>query len=367
MLWKYLLRPFLFCFPPEFVHELTMGGYSTIAKLPLVDRCLRSMFAYSDTRLSTECFGIRFENCVGLAAGFDKNARWFNELSHLGFGHIEVGTLTGQAQTGNEKPRLFRISDDIALINRMGFNNRGSEYTAERLSRTKKKCVLGINIGKTKVVELENAVEDYLLSFERLYKYADYFTLNVSSPNTPNLRQLQDRDKLFELVSAVQQKNRELASSGSCAQRPVLLKIAPDLTESAIDEIAELAVELQIDAIIATNTTISRDNLNTNASKLEQIGTGGVSGKPLTQVSRKAVARLYQRCQGKLPIVGVGGIMNGEDAWHMITHGASLVQLYTGFIYGGPSTVKSVLKYLTVKLDELGLNSIENAVGRDLN
>ena len=367
MIWNYLLRPILFCFPAEFTHELTMGCYSTMAKMPLMDRFFSSLFSFSDPRLAIKRFGIQFENCVGLAAGFDKNARWFNELSYLGFGHIEVGTLTGQAQSGNEKPRLFRIGHDKGLINRMGFNNLGSQFTADRLANIKKKCVLGINIGKTKVVEIENAGEDYLISFERLFAYADYVTLNVSSPNTPNLRQLQDRDNLCNLLNAVQQKNLELSTSYDLDRKPVLLKIAPDLSSEALAEIASIAIEMKIDGIIATNTTISRDCLNTTKEKLQQIGAGGVSGAPLTNVSRNVVSQLFQRCEGKVPIIGVGGIMCGEDAWHMITHGASLLQVYTGFIYGGPFFAKAVLKYLSAKLDQLGLNSIENAIGRDLN
>lgn len=367
MLWNYIARPILFSFPAETAHELAMSCYSAVAKIPLADRVIRSVFQYNDERLAIARFGINFKNCIGLAAGFDKNARWFNELSYLGFGHIEVGTLTGQPQPGNDKPRLFRIAKDRGLINRMGFNNLGSPTVAENLARFKTKCVLGINIGKTKVVEIENAVDDYLASFRRLFAYADYFTVNVSSPNTPNLRQLQDREPLQKLLGAVQRENALVALQQNVPAKPILLKIAPDLDESALEEIASIAIETGTAGIIATNTTTSRAGLQTATRRLMQIGVGGISGGPLTNVSRRIVSKLFRAVEGRLPIIGVGGIMQPDDAWKMICSGASLIQLYTGFVYGGPFFARSVLKHLSKKLDEHDLNSIEIAVGRDLN
>jgi dihydroorotate dehydrogenase len=302
-----------------------------------------------------------------LAAGFDKDGRWFRQLSGCGFSHIEIGTVTGLAQPGNPKPRLFRLPSDQAIINRMGFNNSGANKVAQRLAQTPKPNshdILGVNIGKSKVVLLEDAKQDYRFSFERLFAYADYFTVNVSSPNTPGLRELQNRDQLLELLAALVQLNRDLASDHDLPPKPVLLKIAPDLTLHQLDDIISIADEVNIDGVIATNTTISRAGLITPKERIEKIGAGGLSGRPLTQRSREVVAYLYAGLPKAIPIIGVGGIMHGEDAWQMILAGARLVQIYTGFIYGGPGIVRSINRYLVKKLDQHGLTSISQAVGK---
>ncbi len=311
-------------------------------------------------------FGLTFANPVGLAAGFDKDARWYNELATLGFGHVEVGTITGKPQSGNDKPRLFRLTADNALINRMGFNNQGADLAARRLARSGRRypeVVLGINLGKSKVVPVETASEDYLFSFERLFDYADYFTINVSSPNTPGLRTLQNREPLVELLTAVDRLNRQLAEDHEVRRKPILLKIAPDLTDGQLEDIVSIARETSIDGIIATNTTISREGLKTDESKIAAIGAGGLSGAPVRLRARHVVSSLYRQLDGKIPIVGVGGIFNGDDAWQMILSGASLLQLYTGFIYGGPSVVRDINRYLLAQLQQHGLAKIQMAVG----
>ena len=365
MFWRYLARPILFSLPAETVHHWSMSMFHA-SMFPPFSSLLAAINRVADPRLRTTVFGIDFQNPVGLAAGFDKQATWFNSLRHLGFSHIEVGTLTGQAQSGNPQPRLFRLPKDQALINRMGFNNAGAEHAAAALDRTTIKPIVGINIGKTKVVDVDKAVDDYVKSFRLLFPYARYFTVNVSSPNTPGLRTLQDRGPLTELLSELIGLNESLAGEQQVARRPILLKIAPDLNEDQVTDIAALANELSIDGIIATNTTISRDALKTQQATVDEIGAGGLSGKPLTTVSRNMVANLYQQTDRAIPIIGVGGIMNGEDAWSMICSGASLVQCYTGFIYGGPLFVGRLNRYLSRKLQQTGHDSIADAVGSDL-
>jgi dihydroorotate dehydrogenase len=308
---------------------------------------------------------LAFPNPVGLAAGFDKAGRWYNELSNLGFGCIEIGTVTGQAQPGNPKPRLFRLPPDKAIVNRMGFNSDGCEFVAAELKKKKKvDCVLGINIGKSKVVPLEDAPAEYQKSFCKLFPFADYFTINVSSPNTPNLRELQNRDHLIDIVTSVQSSNEELAIASNTPPKPILLKIAPDLTSGQIQEIAEVATQCSLSAVIATNTTISRDGLKTSTDEIERIGAGGLSGAPLKARSLEVVAELYSHLQGRIPIVGVGGISTGEDAWNMICAGANLIQLYTGFIYGGPSIVRNINRELLSRLESHGYSRISDAVGK---
>jgi dihydroorotate dehydrogenase len=317
-----------------------------------------------DPRLRTSCFGIDFPSPVGLAAGFDKNAEWFDALAALGFGFIEVGTLTGQAQPGNPKPRLFRLPADGALLNRLGFNNKGSAAAAQALARRRRiRPILGINIGKSKVVPNEEAVGDYLASFERLFAFGRYFVVNVSSPNTPGLRELQERGPLTALLRAITERNRALAAQHGVAEKPILLKIAPDLNEHQLSAIVEITEEVPIAGIVATNTTLSREGLVTPAAEVERLGAGGISGNPLTRRSRAVVAELSRRLRGRLPIVGVGGVMSGEDAWQMIRHGASLVQVYTGFVYGGPGFVRGALGHLVRRLDEGGHASIAEVVG----
>ena len=365
MFWQTIARPLLFCLPAERAHYFSMGAFKLML-WPGVGRLFRRRYRVPDPILETNVFGIKFQNPVGLAAGFDKGARWFPELASLGFSHVEVGTITGQAQPGNPKPRLFRLPADQAIINRMGFNNAGSDAVAKRLATTRKSAptdVLGINIGKTKIVPVEAATQDYLFSFERLFDFADYFAINVSSPNTPGLRTLQNREPLIELLSAITQLNQTLAHDHECAPKPVLLKIAPDVTDPQLADIVSILKEVKLDGIIATNTTLSRSDLKTPTASVETIGNGGLSGGPLTARSRQIVGQLYDQLQGKIPVIGVGGIMSGEDAWQMIRAGASLVQIYTGFIYGGPATVRDINRYLAKQLHQHGFDSIADAVG----
>jgi len=344
-----------------------MGAFEKLLALSPISAAFAKRYTVNDPRLSTELFGLSFDNPVGLAAGFDKDAAWFAKLAALGFGHVEVGTITGQAQPGNDQPRLFRLPQDKAIINRMGFNNRGADNAAKRLStstRFRDSDVLGINIGKTKVVPVESATDDYLYSFERLFTYADYFTVNVSSPNTPGLRKLQNREPLIELLTSIQSKNVQLAADHETTKKPILLKIAPDVTDEQLADIVSILKEIKLDGIIATNTTLSRADLKTPSAEVEAIGAGGLSGSPLTRRSRDVVAALYSDLKGEIPIVGVGGIMNGEDAWQMIRAGASLVQIYTGFIYGGPGIVRDINRHLVKRLGESGLENISQAVGK---
>lgn len=366
MLWK-IARPLLFRLPAESAHYFSMGMFDCLLAPKWIASRFRSSYSVNDDALKTTVFGLDFESPIGLAAGFDKDARWFPELASLGFSHVEVGTITGQAQAGNPKPRLFRLPQDKAVINRMGFNNAGSDAAAKRLEATAKASpadVLGINIGKTKVVPVESATADYLYSFERLFTYADYFTINVSSPNTPGLRTLQNKEPLIELLSAIVAANKRLAVDHETEAKPVLLKIAPDVTDEQLDDIVEILREVKLSGIIATNTTLSRADLQTPDSEVEAIGNGGLSGAPLTQRSRDVVAQLYTQLKGEIPIVGVGGVMNGDDAWKMILAGASLVQVYTGFIYGGPTTVRDMNRHIASQLKSRGWSSVAEAVGK---
>jgi dihydroorotate dehydrogenase len=346
-----------------------MGTFAGLSSLPAIPSIMRSRFTVADSRLETEAFGLPFANPVGLAAGFDKDAKWFPDLANLGFSHVEVGTLTGQAQSGNPKPRLFRLPADKAIINRMGFNNEGADAAARRLAKTRKSTpedILGINIGKTKVVPVSEATEDYLFSFERLFSYADYFTVNVSSPNTPGLRELQNREPLIELLNRLQELNSRLSLDHEITNKPILLKIAPDLGDGQLEDIVSIVKETKLSGLIATNTTIARDGLKSSKEMVTAIGNGGLSGSPLTTHSRDVVSQAFKLADGAFPIIGVGGIMNGDDAWEMICAGASLVQLYTGFIYGGPSIVKEINKTILRRLTELNLKSVGEAVGRNL-
>lgn len=364
MLWQYLVRPILFRFDPEWTHYFSMGTFGFANRLWPVDYLSRKCFGVHDAALKAECLGLSFDNPIGLAAGFDKDARWYRPLSSLGFGHVEVGTITAHPQSGNPKPRLFRLVKDRAIVNRMGFNNRGSEFAADCFGRSEKPdCVLGINIGKSKITPIEGAVEDYLQSLGRLFEFADYLTINVSSPNTPGLRQLQDREPLLNLLSQLTARSKEIARERGCEARPILLKIAPDLNEHQLDDIVQILVESKADGVIATNTTISREGLKTPQERVQATGAGGLSGQPLTLQSRNVVKHLYRQLQGRIPVIGVGGIMKGDDAWQMICSGASLVQVYTGFIYGGPGFVAGLNRFLSMKLKENGYANISEAVG----
>ena len=332
-----LLKPLLFRLAPEKAHKTTVKLFKTLCAIPGVKSIFKGVYHYEHPNLRKELFGLTFDNPVGLAAGFDKDAEVIDEFSHLGFGFIEIGTVTPKGQPGNPQPRLFRLTEDEALINRMGFNNEGMEAALERLKNRKSKIILGGNIGKNKVTPNEQATDDYLLSFNKLHDYVDYFVVNVSSPNTPNLRELQEKEPLKQLLLTLQKANSEKAKS-----KPILLKIAPDLTNEQLDDIIEIAGEINLDGLIATNTTINRSGLQTSNENLEAIGNGGLSGKPLKNRSTEVIRYIHQQSGGSIPIIGVGGIHSAEDALEKFEAGASLVQLYTGFIYEGPSLIKQI-------------------------
>ncbi len=298
------------------------------------------MFHFEDQRLEREVFGLRFKNPVGLAAGFDKNAELIDDFSNLGFGFIEIGTLTPKGQPGNPKPRLFRLPQDEALINRMGFNNEGVEDAVERLQNRKSNIIVGGNIGKNKITPNENALDDYIICFEKLFDYVDYFVVNVSSPNTPGLRELQEKEPLLKLLKSLQEKNSEKESP-----KPILLKIAPDLTESQLDDIISITKELNLDGLIISNTTIDRSGLSTDSSKVEVIGAGGLSGKPVFQKSNEVLKYIRMHLP-LVHIIAVGGIHSAQDAIEKIQAGANLVQVYTGLVYEGPALIKRINKEL---------------------
>jgi dihydroorotate dehydrogenase len=331
-MYKFLIRPLLFCFDPEKVHYFSFSFIRFISKIPFVSNLLKSIYELQDSRLEREVFGIKFKNPVGLAAGFDKDAKLFTELSHFGFGFIEIGTLTPKPQEGNPKKRLFRLKKDNAIINRMGFNNGGVDEAILRLKKNKS-ILIGGNIGKNKLTPNENAVDDYLICFEKLYDYVDYFVVNVSSPNTPNLRELQDKEPLTALLQTLQNENIK-----KIKPKPILLKIAPDLTNEQLLDIIDIVKETQIAGVIATNTTLSREGLQSD-NKLE---TGGLSGKPLTKRATEVIRFLSENSNKAFPIIGVGGIHTAQDAMDKLEAGASLVQLYTGFIYEGPRLIKDI-------------------------
>jgi dihydroorotate dehydrogenase len=351
-----LLRPLLFNLPPEQAHHAGVTALNGALASAAARDAARALYGVRDRRLEVERFGIRFPNPVGLAAGFDKSAESFNALGALGFGHVEVGTVTALGQPGNPQPRLFRLPDDEALLNRMGFNNPGAEAVAARLAQVRAEPVLGINIGKSKAAPLEEATADYLRSFDLLEPFARYVAVNVSSPNTPGLRTLQDAAPLRELLRAL----RTRAAERGRAPVPLLLKIAPDLTDPQVDEAAAIALEEGMAGIIATNTTISRDRLRTPT---ETLGAGGISGAPVRKRARAVVARIYHQTGGRIPIVGVGGIFDAVDAWKMIVAGASLVQVWTGFIYRGPGIAHAINRGLLAYLERDGFRSLDEAVG----
>ncbi len=306
--------------------------------IPGVSALTRMFFVVNDARLERTVFGIKFPNPVGMAAGFDKDAKLFNELGNYGFGFVEIGTLTPKAQDGNPLPRLFRLPADKGLINRMGFNNNGVGDAVKRLKAKKHTVIVGGNIGKNKVTPNQNAVDDYLICLRELHNEVDYFVVNVSSPNTPNLRDLQEKEPLTKLLLAVQEENKKLG------YKPLLLKIAPDLTDGQLDDIVEIAKSTKLDGLIATNTTISREGLNTSTTEIEKIGAGGLSGKPARNQSTHVIMHLRSKLGPTFPIIGVGGIFTPADALEKINAGATLVQVYTGFIYEGPGMVKRICK-----------------------
>src|SRR5690606_24106135 len=329
-MYKFLIRPILFQFDPEDVHHFTFSFLKIIQKIPFVPALFRSLYVIKNPELEREVFGIKFPNPVGLAAGFDKDAKLYKELSNLGFGFIEIGTVTPKPQPGNEKPRLFRLKKDKAIINRMGFNNKGTWEAAKRL-RKNQKIIIGGNIGKNKLTPNEEAIHDYEICFDALYSVVDYFVVNVSSPNTPNLRELQDKEPLTKLLETLQNKN-----SAKPETKPILLKIAPDLTDEQLLDIIYIVKTTGIAGVIATNTTISREDLKSENQK----ESGGLSGKPLKDRSTEVIRFLSEKSGKAFPIIGVGGIHSPEDALEKLEAGASLVQIYTGFIYEGPGLVK---------------------------
>ena len=331
-MYKLFIRPFLFCFDPEKVHYFSFSFIKIISRLPFVQKILTSIYEVNDSRLERTVFGLKFKNPVGLAAGFDKDAKIFKELSNFGFGFIEIGTLTPKAQDGNPKKRLFRLKSDSAIINRMGFNNGGVEAAVERLKKNKG-VLIGGNIGKNKITPNENALEDYLICFDALFHYVDYFVVNVSSPNTPNLRELQEKKPLTALLTKLEERNAEYKS-----KKPILLKIAPDLTDEQLLDIIEIVKTTKIAGVIATNTTISREGLQSK-NKYE---TGGLSGIPLSNRATEVIRFLSEKSNKAFPIIGVGGIHKPEDALERLAAGASLVQLYTGFIYEGPKLISDI-------------------------
>ena len=332
-----LFRPLLFSVDPERVHALLFGALAMPMRLPGFRALLRSMFSLHDPRLEKKLFGLTFKNPVGLAAGFDKDAKLIDALSCFGFGFIEIGTLTPRPQPGNDKPRLFRLPEDEALVNRMGFNNDGVEAAVSRLKARKWPVIVGGNIGKNKGTPNEAASEDYVACFNALYEYVDYFVVNVSSPNTPGLRALQEREPLQQLLQTIKDLSKQKP-----VQKPVLLKIAPDLTESQLDDIVAILQRTGIDGVVATNTTISREGLQTAPDELQRIGSGGLSGKPLTQRSTEVIRYLRANLGKAYPIIGVGGIMTPQDAIEKLQAGADLIQIYTGFIYEGPGVIKRI-------------------------
>ncbi len=336
-----LLRSILFQFDPEKVHYFTANLLHNTLKIPGSKVVFKSLFCVEDKTLEKEVFGVKFKNPVGLAAGFDKNATMFNDLAHCGFGFIEIGTITPKGQPGNDKPRLFRLKEDQAIVNRMGFNNDGVEQAVINLRKRNTNVVIGGNIGKNKVTANEDAVLDYLTSFNTLFPYVDYFVVNVSSPNTPNLRELQDKKPLTDILSTLKKEN--LAQD---KPKPILLKIAPDLNERQLMDIVEILQEVNIEGVIATNTTIDRSELVTDKKTVEEIGAGGVSGKPVKEKSTEVIRFLRKNLGPKYPIIGVGGIHSAEDAMEKIDAGADLVQIYTGFIYEGPGLIKKINKAL---------------------
>ena len=337
-----ILKFFLFKINPESAHHLTFNLLHFLFRIPLVPAIFKWSYQYKHPRLEKKLLGLTFKNPVGLAAGFDKDAKHIELLDALGFGFIEIGTLTPKPQSGNDKPRLFRLPQDEALINRMGFNNEGVDAAVERIKKIKnKQIIIGGNIGKNKVTPNEDAINDYIYCFEKLYNYVNYFVVNVSSPNTPGLRSLQEKEPLLNILSTLQAKNVEGKNP-----KPILLKIAPDLTEEQLNDIVEIVVVSKIAGVIATNTTIAREPLSTDKDYVESIGAGGLSGKPVREKSTEVIRYISKKSKGQFAIIGVGGIHSAADAQEKILAGADLVQLYTGFIYEGPSLISKINKSL---------------------
>jgi dihydroorotate dehydrogenase len=356
-IYQSLVRPLLFRTSAETAHELGLHAL----KIGLGSDAARKFFAkrYACNEFGElERFGLKFKNPLGVAAGFDKNGKVVNQLAALGFGFVEVGTVTYEVQEGNPKPRLFRLSEDKALINRLGFNNEGTFNVIERLKKTNANCVLGVNIGKNKTVPNDRAIENYLASFDLAFEAADYIAVNVSSPNTPNLRELQKAENLEELLSALQKRNQELATNRNKSGIPLLVKIAPDLSNGEIEKIVDVCLRLNLSGVIATNTTINRDNIKTQTNE-----NGGLSGKPLANRSNEVIQKIYRFSKGNLPVIGVGGIFTGADAFEKIVSGACLLQAYTGFVYQGITFARDVNTELARIIKERGFKDLDEAIG----
>ena len=336
-MYKILLRPLLFLFDPEKIHHFTQYLVKFLFKIPGISRISRKIWCVENPKLKKKVFGLTFPNPVGLAAGFDKDAKLVDELADMGFGFIEIGTLTPKPQPGNPKPRLFRLPKDKGLINRMGFNNEGVEMAASRLRKLKNKVIIGGNIGKNKTTPNEMATSDYLTCYRHLYPVVDYFVVNVSSPNTPGLRALQEKEPLKLLLRSIRDENNNMP-----LPKPILLKIAPDLNNEQLDDIVDIVNEVKIDGIIATNTTVGRSGLVTDNEEVEKIGNGGLSGKPVKNQATRVISYIHEKSHGSIPIIAVGGIFSGRDALEKLEAGASLVQIYTGFIYEGPAIIKKI-------------------------
>ncbi len=358
-----LIRPLLFRLPAETAHRFALSTLSTALEVGPIRESLERKYKTVPFG-NLKRFGLTFRNPVGLAAGFDKNGDAADVLATLGFGFIEVGTVTSEPQPGNSSPRLFRLPRDRALINRLGFNNCGAKQLVKNLKQHRPDCVLGVNIGKARSVPVERAIPDYLKTFAIIYEAADYVAVNVSSPNTPQLRELQQATVLHDLLTNLQTRNRELAEEHSLsAPRPLLVKIAPDLNDEEIDSIVRVAQQTAISGIIATNTTTTRDNLLSSPAHVASAGEGGLSGAPLRERSNEVIRRIYRLTQGSLPIIGAGGVFTADDAWEKICAGASLIQLYTGFIYEGPSVARRINEGLRRVLSKEGFVSLDEAVG----
>ncbi|WP_420319940.1 quinone-dependent dihydroorotate dehydrogenase [Flagellimonas sp.] len=339
-MYKLLIRPMLFLLDAETAHHFSFWAIRMLSKFGF-GRLFRKLWMVNDPKLEREVFGLKFKNPVGLAAGFDKDARLYNELSDFGFGFVEIGTLTPKPQDGNPKKRLFRLLDDQGIINRMGFNNKGVFEAAEQLKK-EHRVLIGGNIGKNKVTANKNALKDYLICFEALFEHVDYFVVNVSSPNTPGLRELQDKEPLTQLLKKLKQQNSKQAKKLDLNEKPILLKIAPDLSDEQLLDIISIVEDTRIDGIIATNTTIARKGLKSHMILTEE--KGGLSGKPLTKRSTEVIRFLAEKSGKAFPIIGVGGIHTPEDALEKLDAGADLIQLYTGFVYQGPALVKNINK-----------------------
>lgn len=338
-MYKLLIRPILFLFDPEKVHHFTFSFLKIVFKIPFVSLIVKKIYAVEHSGLERNLFGLTFKNPVGLGAGFDKNALLFNELFNFGFGFIEIGTVTPKGQIGNPKQRLFRLTDDEGIINRMGFNNDGVEVVVNRLRDRNKNIIIGGNIGKNTDSKAEEYTGDYLKCFKALHPHVDYFVLNVSCPNVGSMAKLQDKDYLLELITAVQSENKKFE-----IQKPILLKIAPDLNDIQLDEIIDLVAETKIDGVIASNTSTNRKGLNASKEQLKSIGNGGLSGKPVADRSTKVIQYLADTSNKAFPIIGIGGIHSAQDALDKIDAGADLVQVFTGFVYEGPKLVSKISK-----------------------